>query len=308
MEFVISFGSLINNLNSESTEEKESDVISGINFSSFTKSGGLSVKEENPDKKTTRSKKKTTEVIYEAKNDKSDNNYSQSDYMSSYNKTNALLESAIIQTDQLSAEIKADIESIRSSKTLKNKYTYITNLTSSSAALIGNKIQAIREINNTISQSHKLELDRMKAIKADEKDQTDEGRMMDLYKAFVNTPVGTYTSPTVPSIGDMATGNNTLGIGMGDIPNIQLTPEQARMRMENNPNIITVVKFNQSTGQRYFDVIDRTNGASIPNFPRPDDFLLDNTNIDIRSMSARNKNLDTVWPLVLIGNGDITEY
>lgn len=308
MEFVISFGSLINNLNSESNEEKESDIISGINFSSFTKSGGLSVKEENPDKKTTRSKKKTTEVIYEAKNDKSDNNYSQSDYMSSYNKTNALLESAIIQTDQLSAEIKADIESIRSSKTLKNKYTYITNLTSSSAALIGNKIQAIREINNTISQSHKLELDRMKAIKADEKDQTDEGRMMDLYKAFVNTPVGTYTSPTVPSIGDMATGNNTLGIGMGDIPNIQLTPEQARMRMENNPNIITVVKFNQSTGQRYFDVIDRTNGASIPNFPRPDDFLLDNTNIDIRSMSARNKNLDTVWPLVLIGNGDITEY
>ena len=71
---------------------------------------------------------------------------------------------------------------------------------------------------------------------------------------------------------------------------------------------MTVVKFNQSNGQRFFDVIDKTNGASIPNYPRPDAFLLENTAIDIHAMSARNKNLDTVWPLVLIGEGDISEY
>ena len=95
---------------------------------------------------------------------------------------------------------------------------------------------------------------------------------------------------------------------MGDIPDGQLSPEEIRMRMENNPNIMTVVKFNQSTGQRYFDVIDRTNGASIPNYPRPDAFLLDNTTIDIHTKSARNKDLDVVWPLVLIGDGDVSEY
>jgi hypothetical protein len=102
--------------------------------------------------------------------------------------------------------------------------------------------------------------------------------------------------------------NNLLSVPMGDLPDSQLTPEQVRMRMENNPNIMAVVKFNQSTGQRYFDVIDTTNGQSIPNYPRPDAFLLENTTIDIHSMSARNKNIDTVWPLILIGDGDVSEY
>lgn len=309
MEFLVDFSPIVN-MDSESNEEEVS--ISGVDFSAFTKEGGTTFKDDA--EKKSRAKKKMT-VVYKGEvlpaRTIEETSSGDGGYQQSFAKTNAMLEGAIAQTDQLSAEVKEDIDTIRASKTLKNKYTYLTNLTASSASLISTKIAAIKEINSTISQSHKLELDRMKAMHDSQKEQNDDSRMMDLYKAFVNTPVGTYTSPNIPSIADMTMAPETNGVAavaMGDLPPMQLTPEQARMRMENNPNIMTVVKFNQSTGQRFFDVIDRTNGASIPNYPRPDAFLLDNTAIDIHAMSARNKNLDTVWPVVLIGEGDISEY
>lgn len=309
MEFLVDFSPIVN-MDSESNEEEVS--ITGVDFSAFTKEGGTTFKDD-AEKKSRAKKKMTVTYKGEVLPARSVEETSSGDggYQQSFAKTNAMLEGAIAQTDQLSAEVKEDIDTIRASKTLKNKYTYLTNLTASSASLISTKIAAIKEINSTISQSHKLELDRMKALHDSQKEQNDDSRMMDLYKAFVNTPVGTYTSPNIPSISDMTMAPETNGVAavaMGDLPPMQLTPEQARMRMENNPNIMTVVKFNQSTGQRFFDVIDRTNGASIPNYPRPDAFLLDNTAIDVHAMSARNKNLDTVWPLVLIGDGDVSEY
>jgi hypothetical protein len=293
----------------ESNDKDDDYKDIGVDFSLFTQEGGAKFKEETPVAVKAAPKKRTTKEKVVLTPDKilPDDN----DYLKSFNETNSLLRGSIAQTDQLSNEIKEDLDTIRSSKTLKNKYTYVTNLTASSASLISTKIAAIKEINNTISQSHRLTLDRMKALRESDKDQSDDARMMDLYKAFVNTPVGTYQSPNIPSISDMALpagSNNLLSVPMGDLPDSQLTPEQVRMRMENNPNIMAVVKFNQSTGQRYFDVIDTTNGQSIPNYPRPDAFLLENTTIDIHSMSARNKNIDTVWPLILIGDGDVSEY
>ena len=256
-------------------------------------------------RKRTTTKPANIEVIHEAKKDQS--------YINSYAKTNAWLEGTIAQVDQLSADVKNDLDAIRSSKTMKSKYTYITNLASSSAALINTKVQAIKEINSTISQSNKLELDRMKINRESELAKSDDARMMDLYKAFVNTPIGTYVSPNMgPPVFSDAMNPSMSGISPvtidGDIENSSLSPEQMRMRMENNPNIIEVVKFDQSTGQRYFDVIDRTTGQSIPNYPRPADFLLDNTAIDIRTKTARNKNMDKVWPLILIGSGSTGDY
>lgn len=304
MKFDVDFSPILN------MEEEDKKIDIGVDFSSFTNEGGMTFQDDT-EKKTRNRKKMTVSYQGEVLPDRVISAGQENTYLQSFGKTNAMLEAAIAQTDQLSIEVKEDIDTIRASKTLKNKYTYITNLTASSASLISTKIAAIKEINSTISQSHKLELDKAKSIRDSEKDQSDDSRMMDLYKAFVNTPVGTYTSPNIPSISDMAMApgmNGVMSIAMGDIPDGQLTPEQVRMRMENNPNIMTVVKFNQSTGQRFFDVIDRTNGASIPNYPRPDPFLLDNTNIDIHAMSARNKDLDTVWPLVLVGDGDISEY
>lgn len=316
MEFYANLSPILN-MEESKEEEKTEDAVSGVDFSTFTKKGGSTFKDDTETKSRSMSKRKVSvsykgEVLPE-RSTSDDNPLGESGaYAQSFNRTNAMLEGAIAQTDQLSIEIKEDIDTIRSSKTLKNKYTYLTNLTASSASLISTKIAAIKEINSSIAQSHKLELERMRSIKEIDKDQSDESRMMDLYKAFVNTPVGTYTSPNIPGISDMTmnpAGNNIVPVSMGDLPvGDALTPEQVRMRMENNPNIITVVKFNQSTGQRFFDVIDRTNGNSIPNYPRPDAFLLEDTTIDVHTKSARNKNLDTVWPLVFIGEGNVSEY
>ena len=239
------------------------------------------------------------------------------DYARSYEETNSLIKSAIYQADELSSEIKKDIEDVRSSKTIKNKYTYITNLTASASSLLMTKIGAIKELNSSINNVHRLNLDRMKALKLDQKEEVnDERRMLDIYSAFVNAPVGAYT-PTAPTLQDLnlgVNGTNPSAVGVEMVnPQNQggpLTPEQNRMRMEANVNVQTVVKFNQATGQRYFDVIDKSTGVSIPNYPRPDAFLLEDTTIDVHSGIARNRNINTVWPLVVEGtNGmPLNEY
>lgn len=301
----------MNFINSVVEDKKEEAAIIGIDFSAFTKEGGLEAKEESA-KVTKSTKRRSTNNSYtQVPQRVMDNISGDKKYTKSFAKTTAMLEGAVLQTDQLTSEIKSDIDNIRASKSLKGKYNYLTNLTSASASLISTKVSAIKEINSTISQAHKFELEEMKITRDVEKDQSDDTKIMELYKAFVNTPVGSYQAPAVPTIAEMALpgGSGINHITMdGDLPTSQLTPEQIRMRMESNPNIITVVKFNQSTGQRYFDVIDRTTGNSIQGYPRPDEFLLENTNIDIHTMSARNKNIDTVWPLVLIGDGSIKEY
>lgn len=238
------------------------------------------------------------------------------DYASTYNETNNLIRGAILQADELGAEIRKDIEDVRSSKTLKGRYTYLVNLNASASSLLTTKISAIKELNSTITQVHNLELNRMKALKLDKADENDDMKMMDIYSAFVNTPIGTYT-PAAPSIQDLTIGVNGQGNNISAVEMVAqqqvgapLTPEQNRMRMESNTNIQTVVRYDQTTGMRTFDVIDRNTGMSVPNYPRPDSFLLEDTTIDVANGIARNRNINTVWPLVIEGSNrmNINEY
>ena len=243
-------------------------------------------------------------------------NVAEVDYARSYNETNNLIRGAIIQADELSQEIKQDIDTVRSSKTIKNKYTYVTNLTASASALLSTKISAIKELNSTITQAHNLELNRMKTLKLNESEGNDDMKMMDIYSAFVNTPIGSYVPPA-PNVQDLTLGVNSQNSPVSAIEMVaarpeesrNLTPEQNRMRMESNTNIQTVVRYDQTTGQRCFDVIDKNTMMSVPNYPRPDAFLLEDTTIDVHSGIARNRNINTVWPLILEGsNKTINEY
>ena len=228
-------------------------------------------------------------------------------YQSTYDETTGILKNAILQADQLLAEVKEDIDAIRASKTLKSKYTYLTNLTASAANLINTRITAAREINSSITQAHNLELKRSKDLKEFERDdKNDDARMMDMYSAFINSPIGMYdNSLNMPTIPNMMLGPNDGSINavsMGSTNGSELTPEQLRLRMENNPNIEEVVKYEPATGRRWFEVIDKTTGNQIPNYPTSDPFLLEDAKIDIRAGVAKNRNLDKVWPLVQIGN------
>lgn len=293
-----------------------------INFSYFTtdaaKLPASDVDTENTTKKKKAAKPKVVngEVVADAPlaNPIPGATIAETDYARSYNETNNLIRGAILQVDELACEIKADLDAVRSSKTLKGKYTYITNLTASASSLLSTKIGAIKELNSTITQAHNLELNRFKTMKLDKEAENDDMKMMDIYSAFINTPVGTY-APPAPNIQDLALGVNNPSGNVSGVEMVvptqpqTLTPEQNRMRMESNPNIVTVVRYDQSTGQRAFDVIDKASGMSIPNYPRPDNFLLEDTTIDVHAGIARNRNVNTVWPLVVSGsNTFINEY
>lgn len=228
-------------------------------------------------------------------------------YAQSYSETDALLRNTVLQADQLLSEVKEDIDSIRASKTLKNKYTYLTNLTASAASIIGAKISAIKEQNSTITQSHNLELKRAKDLKEfEQNDKNDDARMMDLYNAFIHAPYGMYENGlNVPTIPNMILGTNDANSGVSSVSMVtssghdnSLTPEQVRMRFENNASIEEVVKYDLASGRKWFEVIDKNTGMPVPNYPTSDPFLLEDISLDTRSGIAKNRNLDRVWTLV----------
>ena len=86
-----------------------------------------------------------------------------------------------------------------------------------------------------------------------------------------------------------------------------LTPVQKKMIADKDPNIKTVVVYDQSSGNKWFDVINVTTGKSIPGIQRPAEFLLDNMRIDIRNGLGVNSNTNMTFPLVIVGTQAIDE-
>lgn len=240
-------------------------------------------------------------------------------YAKSFEKTNAMLESSVYQIDTLSTEVHKELENVRNSKTLKGRYTYISDLTSTASALMSTKISAIREMNSVIQQSHKLDLDRIKALKVDQGAQSDEAQIQAMYNAYINTPISSGYNPLAfdtQSAMMMGDGSNNMikatdvGVTSGyDSYVSNITPEQNRMLLENDPNIKTVVVYDQSNpNNRYFDVIDSRTGQSVPNYPRPDPIFLEETTINPMTGLARNVNIDATWPVVVIGGNPDLEH
>ena len=227
-------------------------------------------------------------------------------YLNTYDQTNNMLHTAIMQVDMYNNQVMKDIENVRSSKTLKNKYNYITDLTGIGSNLINTKITAIRELNKTITDSHNLELKRMKEISAQQATaDNDDKYLMDMYNAFIQAPMNTFKSGIGSNQMAFQNGGANLLVsagGQSPLDNGMLTPEQNLMRMENNPNIKTVLVLNAVTGERHFDVMDMSTGESIPNVPRPDPMFLEDTIPYPNENVARNVNLDTSYPLIIVGD------
>ncbi len=237
-----------------------------------------------------------------------------SNYRETYLETDNLLKSSIAQIDTISANIEFDLNAIRKSNS-RNKYTSISNLTGTQAALIGNKISAIREMNNTISKAHELEFKRLKDMKLTQTEGGDDKAIMELYSSMIS-------NPNMFSVPAGQQGFNSFNATVVNTPLIQssnpvqedafntymqnITPEQNMMLLESNPNVEEVVCYNPTDGTAYFDVIDVTTGQSIPNTPKKSSIFLDNTIIDQETMRARNNKLGQSWRLVYVGNGKYT--
>lgn len=238
-------------------------------------------------------------------------------YIDSFGETNNLLRGSIAQIDQLQGEIKGELDIIRGSKTLKRKYDYLAALSSTSGTLMGTKISAIKEINKVISDSHNLDLKRMKDLRMnDVSGGDDDKKIMDMYQAFVSTPVGTGGGFMGPNITDMTmmTGvNNMVRADLGGQDSYEtytqnISPSQNMMRLEQSQDVKTVVVYDASTGRRWFDVMNVRTGESVPNVNTPDPMFLEDTNLDMRNNIARNTNLDITYPLIVLNNSNLSEY
>ena len=273
------------------------------------------IEEKSPTTKKKRSAKKemitpanqTTEVS-------SPINFLQTDisYMEAYRDTNNQLDKSIMQLDTLGNELFNELTAIKASKTLKNKYNYLNDMTSTMSNIISTKITAIKEKNKTINDVNNLELRRMKELKIDASAEDDNTRIMNLYDAFVNTPIGTSYGPNIlgPSMSEL-----TLSGGAPDLGRIQmgsdqqqwessLDPAQNRMVLEAKGVIDTVVFYDESTGNRWYEVVDKQTGQPIPNVEKPDNTFIYELDINTTGGYAKDSNRNVTYPLIIVNGGD----
>ena len=67
--------------------------------------------------------------------------------MTAYKETNEQLDSSINELNMLGAEVMNELRTIKGSKTLKNKYGLINDMSSTVTNIINTKISAIKEKN-----------------------------------------------------------------------------------------------------------------------------------------------------------------
>lgn len=232
-------------------------------------------------------------------------------YANAYADTNQQLDESIAQLNVLGRELFNDLQVIKSSKTLKNKYGYINDMTATATSIITAKISAIKEKNKSINDANHLELARVKELKSTANAEDDNTRIANMYDAFINTPIGAGRSVLGPSMQDMVLQNPTsdllhMSIGGNDqsMWEQNLDPAQNRMILEARGTIETVVIYDESSGNRWFEVLDKTTRQPVPNVEKPDSTYIYDLDINVRGGFAKDSNTNTVYPLVVINNGD----
>ena len=237
-------------------------------------------------------------------------------YATAYDETNRQLDESIMQLNALGGEIVSELQVVRQSKTLRNKYNLVNDMTATAATIINSKISAIKEKNKTINDINRLELDREKQFRAQVNAQDDNARIASMYDAFINTPIG--AGPALaPSMQDMMTGAAQLPVMPIGGPDQSvgaweqnLTPAQNRMVLDAQGKIETVVMYDPDSGNRWYEVLDKMTGAPVPNVEKPDASHIYDLDINLRGAFAKDSNRNTTYRLVVVGGGDtsITEY
>lgn len=236
-------------------------------------------------------------------------------YSTKYNETTSMLKGAVVQLDNLLGDTMTDASMVRASKTLKRKYDLLSLLNSNASNIIGNKISAIREINNTISKCNDLELRRQKELNLAMANEDSDKKIMDMYKAFVTMPTDIGMGPNLHQISNsMSMGNVVTGTILGeDDAGYQnylanMNPAQRLNMYESNPNVRQVVVYNQQDGSRYFEVMDLSTGEVIPGVDKHDSMFLEGVTLDLENKIARNIDLGETYPIVVVGEPVMNMY
>jgi hypothetical protein len=237
-------------------------------------------------------------------------------YATAYQETNAQLDESIMQLNALGGELMSELKMVRSSKTLRNKYNLVNDMTETATTIINAKIAAIKEKNKTINDVNHLELTRLKELKTSANEEDDNIRIANMYDAFVNTPIGGGPASLAPPMQEMIMsggGPDIARMAIGDDHTAweqSLNPAQNRMLLEARGNIETVVMYDETTGNRWFEVVDKQTRQPVPNVEKPDNSYIYDLDINIRGGFAKDSNRNTTYPLIVINGGDssITEY
>lgn len=241
--------------------------------------------------------------------------YLQSDmpYMTAYQETNNQLDDSINQLNMLGNELMSEFVTVKNSKTLKNKYNYMNDMTSTLTNIISTKIGAIKEKNKTINDVNNLELKRMQQLKTTMNEDDDNTKIMNMYDAFINTPIGVGGGRDIlgPSIRDLTVSGslspdmNRMSIGTDQqMWEQSLSPAENRMVLNAKGVIDTVVMYDEVTGNRWFEVIDKTTGQPVPNVEKPDNTYIYELDINTRGGYAKDINRNTTYPLIIVNGGD----
>lgn len=291
----------------------------GANFSGLINTNvQVPIERELPKKQTRTRKKKsdteTNEVVTASQSNEPVSPVETVVYEDTYEHTTGLLRGTVAQIDQLAVEMKQELDKIRSMNSMKGKYTYIPAVAGVISGLMGQKIMAVREMNNSIKAVNEAEYRRFKDQRASM--QTDDNKaIFDMYNAFISTPRGAI--PGIPEYHQPSTIDLTSGINMVRVdaatPEARdagfqgflgsLSPEQNMMINENNPNIEEVIVYDQATGKKYFEWRNMATGQTIPNMPASDPMFMEDYVIDPRTRIAKNSNLHTTKKVVYENEG-----
>lgn len=236
-------------------------------------------------------------------------------YATAYQETNKQLDESIMQLNALGGELISELQMVRGSKTLRNKYNIVNDMTATATTIITAKISAIKEKNKTINDVNHLELSRLKELKIQSSEEDDNTRIANLYDAFINTPIGAGPGVLGPSMQDMIIAGGGQDLSRMAIGGDQamweqsLDPAQNRMVLEARGTIETVVMYDEATGNRWFEVIDKITRQPVPNVEKPDSTYIYDLDINIRGGFAKDSNRNTTYPLIVLhGDTSIMEY
>ena len=256
-------------------------------------------------------------------------------YSDTYMDTNALLHQTIGQLDVVAAEMKDELDKIVNSRTIKGRYVAMGNVSKALSDMLSTKVQAIKELNNSIKAVNDMEYRRAKDNRSFENEQGDDKAIMDLYNAFVQAPVSANIPSTGPysligpNINDVMFGANQLPAGSNEVIASDgsiitydtnqsqqnsmfnnymsnLTPEQNAMINEGKTE--TVVVYDKATGAKSFEVVDSKTMQPVPNMPVPDPMFLADVTVDVRRKVARNTNLNQVYKVITVNDDTVSEY
>lgn len=232
-----------------------------------------------------------------------------------------MLYGAIAQTEQVYQDINEELIKFRTNKAYggRSRIDAMSNYMNTQVSLINTKITAVRELNNIRSKINDLVMKKEQQLKDTGDDNSDKA-IMDAYYALVNAqryglpPIQRPLDNTSINTGInlrgtpiQSTGIITVGTNQDNTDNSfqeyqnNLDPTKKRMIADKDPNIKTVVVYDQNSGNKYFDVINVSTGTTVPGVERPGEFLLDNMRVDINNGIAVNSNTNMTFPLVIIG-------